>query len=252
MFWKKKQELSCPVTPEDKEWIENNLDWLDRNLVELANFPTILPTKDFFDWTFTGKQDDAFYVLARIGELCSVNVSHIQLDFINDQLDFGNGLLTAIEKGENGIGGLYFGDEDGEAITIEKKQLDNPASLIAVMAHELSHHVLIGLHDIGYSDEKENEYLTDLTAIAYGFGIFLSSNATVYEVSSSHWRIGKQGYLPPQVIAYAMAVIHYFKGEIKITPSWIEHLDKKTKKYFLQSLDYVRVHPPAPTGHLNW
>jgi hypothetical protein len=258
MFWKKNKEPKCPITPDDKEWIENNLDWINQRLIDIAEYPTILPTKVFFDRKFTGTEDDAYYTLARIGELCNLNVDHIQLDFMHDQIDFGNGIMTAVDKDSRGVGGLYFGDEDGEAIVISREQLRNPVALIAVMAHELSHHLLIGKHDVGYSDENENEFLTDLTAIAYGFGVFLSNNSIVYNTGwrgasgSSGWSIGKQGYLPPQVIAYAMAVIQYFKGEIQNDPPWMEYLDKTTRKYLIQSLEYVRIHPPSPTGRMNW
>nr|MCU0354557.1 hypothetical protein [Cytophagales bacterium] len=122
-FWKKNTSAKCPVTPEDKEWIDGNLQWLDRNVVALAEQPTVLPTKEFFSRKFTSTEDDAHYVLERVGEICGINVSMIQLDFFHDQIDFGNGLLTTREKHESGVAGSYLGDDEGEAIMIERDQL---------------------------------------------------------------------------------------------------------------------------------
>lgn len=243
-FWKKKNTV--PITEEDRAWIEKNLVWLHENVVNLRKQPTVLPTREFFDWEFTGKEKDARYVLQRLGKLCRVDVSRVRLSFYSQQtLDFGNGMATRPEEDEKGAAGYYSFDGDESEIQIEIGQLQNPASLVATMAHELSHYVLIGLYDYGHDDDQENEYLTDLLAIAYGFGIFQGNTAFQRSAwqsgGGSGWSIGKQGYLPKQVTAYAMAVIELYKGRSEQT--WGQYLEKDFGKYFNRSVGFVFENP---------
>ena len=66
------------------------------------------------------------------------------------------------------VGGTYENTEDRTIISIETGQLKNPISLIATISHELAHHILLGENRI-----EENDELLLLTAITYGFGIFI-------------------------------------------------------------------------------
>ena len=57
---------------------------------------------------------------------------------------------------------------------------ENPATLIAIMAHELSHIVLYSLHH----REKENEFYTDLTAMMLGFALITKTGRKVVKTTS--------------------------------------------------------------------
>jgi hypothetical protein len=243
-FWKKKN--SRPITEEDSIWIENNLYWIHENVVNLRRHPTILPPDAFFDYSFSGQEKDAHFVLERLGELCGVDASKIRLTFYSQQpMDLGSGIITRLDE-EKGAAGYYVQDDEESEIQIEIGQLKDPVSLIAVMAHELCHYVLIGLYEYGHMDDQENEYLTDLLVIAYGLGIFQGNSSfsrKTWDSSSGHsgWSIGKQGYLPKQVTAYAMAVIELYKGRFE--QDWLHFLEKDFKKYFTRSVGYVFEHP---------
>lgn len=238
MFWNRK--IKCPIEEEDKSWIENNLAWINENVVNIENQPTILPTKKFFDWNFTGKEEDAAFVLRKVGEYFKINTDKIKLDFYSEEaVELDPGLFTQKEGG--GTAGLYFQEGDEYEIWIEVQQLKKLQSMIATMAHELSHYVLIGLKNI-YTDDDENEWLTDLTAIAYGFGIFIGNST--FSFSQWHsgdgwggWRSSAQGYLPQQIIAYALAEIQHRKNEGK--PEWIKLLNKNLQHDFERSMKYI-------------
>ena len=237
MFWKRKPK--CPITKEDKAWVENYLNWLDQNVVKLENQPTILPTKKYFDWEFKGKTKDADFVLYKVGEYFGVNTDNIKLGFYNEgasKLDSS----MAIRK-EKGTAGLFVQKGNHFSILIEAQQLKRPDSLIAVMAHELSHYVLAGKRRL-FLNEDENEWLTDLLAIAFGFGIFIGNTKFEFNQWQSGdgwggWQYSIQGYLPQQVTAYAMAVIEIQRTEEM--PDWVKLLKGSFRKDFEKSWKYL-------------
>jgi len=104
------------------------------------------------------------------------------------------------------------------------------------MAHELAHYKLLG----EYRMDENDELLTDLTAVALGFGIFIGNSYFKFGqwTGTSHqgWRMKKRGYLPEQVIAYAMAWLAHYRNE---DVSWKSYLNKTVRKYFEQSYKYI-------------
>ena len=240
-----KRKVKSPATHDDCIWVENNLLWLDKKILDVAKQPTFLPTKTYFNWDFRGDKADAEYLLDTICDMFGVNSSHIKLNYFDQSTQyFGGGMGTQIEKGEDTAAGYYVFDDGRHEILIELGQLKNTSSLIATIAHELSHYVLIGLHEIGYNDDQENEFLTDLLAIAYGFGIFLGNSAGYHRTIQTGdgytaTQIGKQGYLPAQVIGYAMGIIQLHKGKIAPTPDWVSYMQPDLKKNFQKSLAYI-------------
>ena len=65
-------------------------------------------------------------------------------------------------------------------VRLSENCAENPATLIAVMAHELSHIVLYSL----WHKEKENEFYTDLTAMMLGFGDVMRNGRKVVKTDS--------------------------------------------------------------------
>jgi len=239
MFWNRKTK--CPVTEQDRIWIEKKLDWVNTNVINLEKQPTILPDKKYFERDFTGDEDDAHYILEVLSLYFQINPKKIHLNFYSEETQkFSSGLRTERLK-KAGTAGLYIQDGYKSFIEIEVQQLKKTPSLIATMAHELSHYILIT--DKGYFFEgDENEWLTDLTAIAFGFGIFMGNSRFQFNKWQngdgwSGWSSSAQGYLPEQVIAYAMAEIQFRKKEMK--PKWTNYLERGIKKYFQKSLKYI-------------
>lgn len=239
MFWKRKPK--CPITNEDKEWIEGKLNWIDANVVKLKNQPTILPTKKYFDWQFTGDQKDADFVLKRVAAYFGIETEEITLNFYSEEaIELANGMITQKEEGK-GTAGLYVQDKDDISIWIEVQQLKKPISLIATIAHELSHYVLMAQKNV-YLEGDENEWLTDLLSVAYGFGIFIGN--TKFEFSQFQsgdgwggWQFSTQGYLPLQITAYAMAEIE--KRKKNETTKWVNLLKKDFRNDYLKSMKYL-------------
>ncbi|MEL7270374.1 MAG: hypothetical protein AAGL34_12435 [Bacteroidota bacterium] len=233
MFWIRKKKL--PITKADQIWVEDSLQWLRTELGEelFMKIETVTPTSDFYDRTFDGTEDDARFILERTKELMGLKKTRVKLRFFSDSpIEMADGtVLTTpadIEGKWNSAAGTFEQKRGKTIISIERRQLKNPISLIATIAHELTHEILLGQNRI----DENDEYLTDLTAIAYGFGIFIGNSRFEFSASGFGWQSSGQGYLPEQVIAYAMASLSKKRNE---KTDYTQFLDKSLKKYFDQS-----------------
>jgi len=239
MFWKRK--LKCPIKVEDSEWILNQLEWINDNVVNIRNQETILPTKKYFDWDFSGVEIDAEKVLKQVGEYCIIDTSEINLEIYSEEgIELDRGTITQKEEGE-GTSGVFIQEEDEISILIEERQLKNPISLIATVVHELSHYKLIVGKGVILEGE-ENEWITDLLSIAYGFGIFIGNSKFEFSQFESGdgwggWQYSIQGYLPQQITAHAMAEIEIRKRSEM--PNWTKFLKNDFKTDFEKSMNYL-------------
>lgn len=243
MFWNKKNKL--PVTPEDREWVEDKLLAIKSIFTEVdyyKNIETILPTKRFYDKEFDGTEDDAWFILEQTKIYMDIPHEGIKLEFFsNSPIEMADGTLLSTPSDNMqgtwiGATGTYQSKGEEIIISIEKEQLKNPLELIATMSHELSHYIL--LYE-GWILEND-EYLTDLLAVAYGFGIFIGNTrfnfSTFSNLKGSGWQMSRKGYLPEQVVAYAMAWLSVYRNE---NTDWKKFLNKSMLKYFEQSVQYI-------------
>lgn len=241
MFWNKKKKPS--VTEDDKKWIEESFIFLREILgnEHFDNLITITPTKNFYNWTFKGNEEDAVFVLERTKELMQIEDSNIRIEyFFNQPIEMNDGTILSSPEDINGqwlsATGAYEEFENEKIIYIEKEQLKNSLSLIATIAIELSRFILLGENRI----EENDEYLTELTAIAYGFGIFLGNSrfqhSKFQNISHSGWQMSCQGYLPEQIIAYAMVWISNQRNE---STEYEKYLNKEMAKFFAQNIEYL-------------
>ncbi|MGH1385492.1 hypothetical protein [Kordia sp.] len=241
MFWKKKKKL--PITPEDKAWVDEALQWLQGSLGKdhFMEIRTVTPTKNYYDRTFDKSEQDAEFILERTMELMNIQDVDIQLVFFSDSpIKMADGEILSSPADINGewksAAGTYEENADGIVISIEREQLNDTLSLIATISHELSHQILLGENRI----EENDEYLTDLTAIAYGFGIFLGNSSFNFSTGTMAggfgWEMNAQGYLPEQIIAYAMAKLSNIRNE---STEYSQYLNSSLQKYFKQSEAYL-------------
>lgn len=241
MFWNKKKKL--PITKEDKTWVDEDLNWLKTEFGQehFMEVLTVTPTKDFYERTFDGTEKDAEFILERTMELMNIQNTDIKLDFFSDSpIVMADGTILTTPADINGswksASGIYEQTENGTVISIETGQLKNPISLIATISHELAHQILLGENRI----EENDEFLTDFTAIVYGFGIFIGNSRFNFSSFTTNggfgWQSSSQGYLPEQIIAYAMAWLSKERNE---KTDYSQYLNKSMKKYFDQSIDWL-------------
>lgn len=119
-----------------------------------------------------------------------------------------------------GAAGLY---EPG-LIRLAESQLADLPALVAVLAHELAHDLLVGRGLL--KDDLDAEWVTDLLPVYLGLGIF-TANATLREKNIrvgniSWWTMQRRGYLNSCMIGYALAVFAWVREERH--PDWAQFL----------------------------
>jgi hypothetical protein len=205
--------------------------WLaDRfGLDPLIQAEVLLPTADHFPDPYHGTERDARRFLDRLAGVMGLEPSNLILRVCDDHA-------------MPGAAGLYDrSDPEHSVIAVAASQLADPQRLIATLAHELSHELLMGRGLIA-RDAADFEWLTDLTPVFFGVGIF-AANATLTESYSwtgnvGWWSIGRQGYLSSRHFGYAFALFAFMRGET--APAWARFLRLDASSPLAAGLRYLR------------
>jgi hypothetical protein len=123
---------------------------------------------------------------------------------------------------------------------VREDQLADPVALVATLAHELAHDLLLPAGHLS-NLESDHEYVTDLLVVFLGLGVF-GANAHIRESYRSSatfysWSIGKQGYLSERMYAYALALFAWVRKEH--APAWARHLRANVREPLRQGLRYL-------------
>ncbi|MGI8981211.1 MAG: HEAT repeat domain-containing protein [Pirellulaceae bacterium] len=218
----------CPLDTAEKAWVELRMNWLLAKLGQqrLIDATVMLPTPEFFPDELDGREEDASKVFRR---LCN----HTKLDDRDILLEVRS------SKEMKGALGIYI-QENPPRILVNESELSDSESLVATLAHELSHHFLLG-GGLLAENNLDLERLTDLLPVFLGIGLF-SGNATFKE---SHWSDGrlsgwsmqKQGYLPGRMFAYGFSLFAFARGEQK--PKWAGYLRHDLSEPFWRGLRFL-------------
>jgi len=239
-FWKK--DIYPPVTLTDQLWVERSLILLlglfDPGYFRLLR--TIVVDDISFGDDFKGTEADAICLFDQLLTIMDIDRNEVKLLFFTDEPEeisteiIPTGKILSSKSGA--LGWYITTDTDEKEIWINLGKLRTAALLISVMTHELSHYKLLGEKRM----PRNNELLTDLLAVVFGFGIFKGNSYFDFETwqssSESGWRMKVNSYLPEQVMAYAMAWLAHYRGE---DVNWKIHLNKTMNKYFEMSYEYI-------------
>ena len=232
---------TCPCDPAAKRWVEDRLRWLTRQfgLHILLERPIVLPTDEFFPDPYDGSPKAARLIFRRVCRLMQVDPDTVSFELFADSTP---GSVSAMDPGRGFAGGTWQegnGPWRKPVIRIEQSTLDRPADLIGIMAHELAHQRLLGETRV-FSDEFDNELLTDLTAVYHGFGVFLANNPRKSTGALDYWpgtKLYRPEYLSEPMLGYAMALIAWFRDEDR--PAWAKALRWAPRAVFKQGLRYL-------------
>lgn len=134
----------CPVHLRDKVWVEQRMRWLIREFGRrpLVEFPTILPTPEFFPDPYSGTQDDVAVMLRRVCGYMECDADRFRLTF------FDGDSPARDEDGHllSGAAGVYVPPDGAKRpiIRISTTNLLDPLALVATLAHEVAHDRLLG------------------------------------------------------------------------------------------------------------
>ena len=219
---------TCPVGASRKAWTDYRLAWLAQQFGQerLQSTKMLVPTDERFA-NFDHTEESARRLFDTIRTLLRIPANEIVLEFVD-----------SLEMPE--AAGLYQRGEEASLVWIAEPQLDHGQSLVATMAHELAHHVLMSAGHLPENME-DHEHATDLFAVYSGFGIF-AANAVLQDetVRSGHiswWQIGRQGYLTAAEYGYALGVHSYVREER--SPEWQQYLRLDARTAMLAAQKYI-------------
>ena len=232
---------NCPCDPAAKRWVEERLQWLAKQfgLHILLERPIILPTSEYFPDAWDGSPKAARRMFRRVCGYMNVDPDRLEFKLFND----GNKSPLALELAGGFAVGTWSERNDvwqKDVIRLGKSMLNRPADLVGVLAHELSHQLLLGEGRIS-ADCFDNELLTDLTAVFHGFGVFLANNPRKSTGQLAHWpgtRLYMPEYLSEPMLGYALAHLAWFRDEPK--PAWMKALCWTPRAVFKEGLRYLQ------------
>jgi hypothetical protein len=157
----------CPLDTWEKTWVETRMRWLAEKfgIQRLIRAELVLPTERHFPEPYHGTSEDARRVLDRLCFYFGVDPLTLSLEICEDvQLP--------------GAVGQY--DSEGPTVVrVAESQLADPQRLVATLAHELAHDLLLG-GGLLTKDDEDQENVTDLLPVYLGLGLF-AANATIQE-----------------------------------------------------------------------
>lgn len=242
----------APVGAKERDWIETSLIHLRDVLSHerLQNATVILPTPDFFPGEWDGTEQAVERLLNSVCNYMAVDRARLQIAFLLDDAEELKQKLPYWAGSSTGAAGLYARREGQEKIMIAVKltRRSEPDSVVATLAHELAHVLLLADAQMP-RDAEDMEPLTDLATVFCGLGIFTANSAarfTQFDDGVQHgWSFQRQGYLSEQMFGYALAYFAQLRGESR--PAWAKYLNINVGTYFKQSAKFLAKQSDALT-----
>lgn len=219
----------CPIEITVKTWVERRMLWFVERfgISRIRNARVILPTDEFFPDQYDADYPSVRRCLDRICGYMGVEPKAITLHILPD------------EAMPNAAG--WYEMRAQSNICVAASQLEEPTRLMATLAHELAHEILLrGQHLT--SNEIDHEQTTDLLPAFLGIGIF-GANATIKDVAHNYghlgwWSIFTQGYLSSFIHGYALALFAFVRGEQ--WPYWRKYLRPDARGTFEKGLRFLQ------------
>ena len=234
-----------PVTPAEKSWIEDSFRWLicEFGTEDFLKRRTVLPERSFFPDSYKGTDTCVEALVARVCSYMGVDASSIEIYHLEKNEDLSAKHRTGVSESEHGVAGLYqhpTAEQPNPTIFIRVDLRKEPMNLVATVAHELGHVILLGGGRIS-RDHESHELLTDLITVFFGLGIFTANSAFSFsqwqDYSHQGWKTSRMGYMSEEQFGYALACYAWLRSEPK--PDWAKHLSINIRTYFKESMSYL-------------
>jgi hypothetical protein len=226
----------------EQRWIDESMDWFVEQFgVERLRGEVVLPTDDYFPGAYVGSREDVLRVVDRLCAHMGVDrarivVEHGEADDDHEAMSVDVPLRTSSQ----GAAGHYHVRDGRSVIGIRDDQARRPMALVATIAHELCHVLLLG-GELITSDRADHEPLTDLLTVYFGLGIFTANAAFEFGQETrgrySYTSATRLGYLTEPMFGYGLARFAWLRGESR--PSWSRYLDTNPGTFLKHGLRFL-------------
>jgi len=239
---------ACPVDHDERQWIDWRMHWLMQEFGHdrLRRAEVVLPTPKFFPDAYDATLEDVRGILDRVCFYLGVDPTTVEVSIYQRANPVRDG------EWQRGADGLYVEEDGVFRVAIEERNLNDPLALVATIAHELGHVLLLG-HGRLPPDIEDHEPLTDLLTVFFGLGV-ITANAVIREKywDAGHWAgwsMKRSGYLTMPQYGYALAWFARARGEQH--PDWAGALRLDVRTAFAQASAFLGADPGAPSASLT-
>jgi hypothetical protein len=243
-----------PISDEERLWVDEGFRRLERMLGRrrMIDAKVVLPSAQDFPEPYDKSAASAELLFRRVCNYMRVERSTVELEIFPDETEELRSILPHWSGQSSNCAGFYTHDggtdgNEGEKrmlIVLRSTQLPDPMSLVATLAHELGHVILLGGGHMS-SKTADHEPMTDLLTVFLGLGIFTANSAARFSQYQEERRIGwsmrRLGYLAEQVYGYALAKFARERGEH--SPDWPKHLSTNARAYYKRSRKWLMMNP---------
>lgn len=200
------------VGKDQEDWICEQYLWLIENIgFPNEPVPLITPTATFFNDLPENGHERARHIFSEVKRHMGLNEWPCELVAQEEDINPQVGETLIVENiPVTPLGTFSVTSKDTVTISYNPKELSDNQSLISTFAHELSHYVLACCDKPRLGDEKDEEFLTDLFAIASGFGLFLANSEFNFRQFrgpfSQGWQTSGSGYLTEREVIFALTL----------------------------------------------
>jgi hypothetical protein len=246
-----------PINDEERIWVNEGFRRLEKLLGRrrMLEAKVVEPTAEDFPDAYSKTSEALERLFSRVCGYMGVDRSTIKLEIFPDETEELREILPSWSSHSGrGAAGLYLhatqqaratdNADEGMIVAIRSSMMNDPTSLIATVAHELGHVILLGGGLMSASTD-DHEPMTDLLTVFLGLGIFTANSAARFKQFQNNtkigWSMNRLGYLPEPVFGYAMARFAAERGEQK--PLWSRHLSPNVKSDFKNSQRWLEQNP---------
>lgn len=248
--------LKCPVSEDERAWLEEASGWLieEFSLGYVREVKALVPSDEFFPDIYRGEEEDIRQLFRRASAYAEVDPDIFRLEFFSSKSPELTDNPLVHQRNETAIPLGYFGTEAARNyIGLDLASANKPERLIATIAHELAHYVLISegrIDESAGSDDNGHEYLADLATVFMGFGVFTANTALEFEQWTNNfaqgWQASGAGYMTEEMFAYALAIFAFVRNES--SPDWSHFLKTNIRSYFKDSYKYIEKNGAGAAG----
>jgi hypothetical protein len=243
VFWRP----TSPLDGDDEEWQLECWRWLLEHFGGVDAWrqrPLILPTRDFFVAPQATGHEAALHWFGQVADRFGLDPAQFELVAQDEAIDPVLGPLQIVTNTPiDPAGTFHVTDEGALSISYSPALVANPMRLIATLAHEICHPLLLALPEEPPGGDEMEEFATDVAVTFFGFGVFNSNaGAAIRQFSDNAtgtqgWQMEGTGYLSPAERAFALALfLHERPDEQREARN---HLQAGALAYYTKAQKYL-------------